>query len=539
MKAAIYSSRYFIVIGIFIFICFTVIGLFMSVKFTKRTEQISIDMATKVYQLKSNVMRNEFNGFVKGLNESGIIANQVSSRNEFLRLEKVTTALLLSHPQINSGWYAIVSKGDTLYKAVKKKGNNFSSPAVLKYQKDWILSQAKLPVITAKTDTLVDVADTLHWMVASKYKLADSSVLMLGLDINLKQLQHYLWSVDTTGRAYAFIADASGYYVTNQEENLIGTKMPGTVKPSQRATLLADSVSSYEMVTSPYLQLPVVRYYTPFSVASMKWTMVVDTPLLTVDEDVKAIEKYVMVMFITTALIILLLIAWAQAKWQKEFMLRQQAEMKRQELSIEKQALNLIAERQQKENALLQLNTLKEKVNPHFLFNSLSSLNALIVKNPDLAKSFVVKLSRVYRYVLESYPNGLATVAEELSFVNEYFFLLKIRFGDALALMELHVSDAHLQERIPFMSLQTLIENAVKHNMLSKTRPLRIKIESEGDYIVVTNNLQLRTDVKDSGKQGLNYLKSTYAYFGSNLLRYGVEEDSYKCYLPVLNFIEA
>lgn len=538
MKAAIYSSRYFIVIGIFIFICFTVIGLFMSVKFNKRTEQISIDMATKVYQLKSNVMRNEFNGFVKGLNESAIVVDQVNSRAEFLRLEKVTEALLLSHPQINSGWYAIASRGDTVYKAVKKKGQNFSYPAVLKYQKDWMRIQVDLPVIATKSDTLVSVADTLHWMVASKYKLADSSVLMLGLDINLKQLQHYLWSVDTTGRAYAFIADARGYYVTNQEENLIGTKMPGAVKPSQRAILLADSVSSYEIVTSPYLQLPVVRYYVPFSIASMKWTMVIDTPVLTVDEDVKAIEKYVLIMFVTTALIILLLIAWAQAKWQKEFMLRQRAEMIRQELSIEKQALNLIAERQQKENALLQLNTLKEKVNPHFLFNSLSSLNALIVKNPDLAKSFVVKLSRVYRYVLESYPNGLATVAEEMSFVNEYFFLLKIRFGDALALMELQVSDEHLQERIPFMSLQTLIENTVKHNMLSKARPLRIKIESEGDYIVVTNNLQLRTDVKDSSKQGLNYLKSTYAYFGSNLLKYGIEGDSYKCYLPVLKFTE-
>ncbi len=508
----------------------------MTGRFNKRTEQISIDMATKVYQLKSNIIRNEFNGFMRGLGNSEAITNRIASKGSFNSLEPIFGTLLLSHPKMNNGWYAVVNKGDTIIKAIYKTGEVFTQKPVLDYQRSWIKSQISRKDTAIRSGVLINAADSLHWLVSSKHKLADSSVLIFGLDINLRQLQHYLWSVDTTGRAYAFIADKEGYFITNQEEKLIGTKMSEPVTPLTGKIVLGDSVSSYETVTSAYLQLPVIRYYTPFNIAGMNWVMVVDTPLLAVDEDVKVIEKYVLMLFISSALIILLLIAWAQTKWQKEFMLRQRSEMQRQEVSIEKQALSIITERQQKENALLQLNTLKEKVNPHFLFNSLSSLNALIAQNPELAQSFVLKLSKVYRYVLESYPNGLATVAEELNFVKEYFFLMKIRFGDALQPLEIEISESHLQERIPFMSLQTLIENAVKHNTISKTKPLNIKIESIGGHIVVTNSLQLRNDVKGSGKQGLNYLQSTYAYFGADKIRYGVEGNTYKCYLPLIHF---
>jgi LytS/YehU family sensor histidine kinase len=264
-----------------------------------------------------------------------------------------------------------------------------------------------------------------------------------------------------------------------------------------------------------------------------QWTLVVDTPLLAVDEDVKAIEKYMLLLFASTAIMILVLIVWAQTKWQKEFMLRQQAELTRQELLAERQTLSLMAERQEKHNALLQLNTLKDKIDPHFLFNSLSSLNALIEQSPQLAQSFVMKLSRVYRYVLDAHPEELSTVAEELNFANEYFFLLKIRFGQGLQPLTVQLSNEHLHGQIPFMSLQTLIENAVKHNIVSKDMPLHITIQSEGDHIVVSNNLQLRKDVKESGKHGLDYLRGTYTYLGYHSFRCGVSGSHFTCYLPV------
>ncbi len=494
----------------------------MSGKLSKRAEQISIDLATKTYELKSNVIHNEFNRLIKGIENLEAILPEFHSTADFIKRRKIVEALLLSHPAANKGWYTIINKQDTIYSTVEKSGQIYLDRPAPQYQKDW------------NQNKLISIADTLHWLVGTKHQLSNTETLIFGLDINLKELQNYLSGIDPAGRASASVIDETGTYVINPAEKLIGTKMGVPVRLSPITRRLKDSISTYEIVMSPVLEIPVFRYYTPLNISSMKWTMVLDTAALNVDEDVKDIEKYLIAMFISAALIILLLIAWAQAKWQKEFMLRQQVETKRQQLSIEKQELSLVAERQQKDNALLQLNALKQKVNPHFLFNSLSSLNALIEKNPELAKSFVLKLSRVYRYVLESYPNGLATVTEELRFANEYFFLLKIRFGDALEPMGIQISDAHLNQRIPFMSLQTLIENAVKHNMLSKAKPLQINIKSTEDCIEVTNNLQLRNDVKDSGKQGLNYLQSTYAYFGNTRLRYGAEGDLYRCYLPLI-----
>ena len=520
MKAAIYSSKYFIVTGLFILICFTGIGIFMTNKFKQRTKQISVELATKVYQLKANIIRNEFNSFVQGVSNSASISSQVHTISDFYRLKPVIRDLLLAHPRINTGWYAIAGKKDTLYRRVKKEGSIYKEDVLPPDEQKWLRGELKSK--KAGSGALINIADSLHWLVSSKYKLDDASLIMYGLDINLKDLQRYLWSVDTTGRASVFIANQERYYISNQLEHLIGTKMPDSVKSWPGETLLSDSVSSYDIVTSSYLQIPVFRYYSPLNVSSMNWMMVVDTPMLAVDEDINAIEKYVSFLFLSSALIILLLIAWSQTKWQKEFMLRQEAE--------------LTATRQEKENAILQLDKLKEKVNPHFLFNSLSSLNGLIEEHPEVAKSFVIKLSKVYRYVLDPAPNGLSEVSKELRFATEYFFLLKIRFGDALAPLIVELNDKHLNVGyVPFMSIQTLIENAVKHNVLSKTKPLQIKIFSKDGAIHVTNNLQLRNDVKDSSKQGLKYLQLAYAHFGDYKLIHGISGDLYESILPVLN----
>lgn len=501
-------------------LCFAGIGYFISGKLSRQTERISTDAATKVFQLKSNIIKSEFGNLLRGIEEAKLLVSHTSSIAILSNTEALLAAQLMSHPEISEGWYSTQSAENINHQAFNKAHKVAMS--VLK--KAWTDSLLRLnrPLETSK---LIRIGDSLHWLVASTRKLPDHSQVLLGVDVNLRQLQHYLQSVDPMGRASVFLIDQQGYYLTGPEENLVGTRIRESLNSSSGTTRLADSVSSYELSNSSYLQLPVLRFYTPFSIAGMEWTMVVDTPVLAVDEDVKVIEQYVMVLFILTALIILLIIAWSQKKWQREFMLRQEAQV--------------LAERQQKENALLQLNSLKQKVNPHFLFNSLSSLNGLIAQNPELAKSFVLKLSKVYRYVLESYPNGLASVADEMSFVQEYFFLLKIRFGDALLPLEADIPAYILSQQIPFMSLQTLLENAVKHNILSKAKPLQIKITYQHPFIVLSNNLQLRKDQADSNKQGLNYLRSTYAYFNNEQLKCEIMDDQYVCHLPVLNLTEA
>lgn len=534
MISVLHNRKYLIAITLTIVLCIAATTFFIARLLDKRIERISDATGANVYRQKVSVFRYEFSNLLKGqIMASNLYADSGSSIDH-RTLDRTLSALLLSDNKVKQAWYAVVNNRDTSFYYISRVGSHYQKSEMPKYLKEWVHFRFN-PADTNKIkDKFVSVKDTLHWLTSSHVGVSGKSKLLFGLDINLKVMQKSFYEVDSKGVSYGVIVDESGMCISNPNDSLIGTRLYDMKAKTLMTEVWTDGQARKERVISDYLKLPVIRYYVPYLINEMRWTIVIDIPFFAYEEDVIAIRTYSMYIGLLAIAVILELMILYQRKWQKEFLLRREVEIRQQELSMERQELSLVAERQQKDNALLQLNKLKEKVNPHFLFNSLSSLNALIEQNPDLAKSFVVKLSRVYRYVLESYPNGMVTVAEELRFVNEYFFLLKIRFGEALEPLDLDVSEFHLQQKIPFMSMQTLLENAVKHNMLSKSKPLKIRMKSEGDFIVVSNNLQLRTDVKHSGEQGLSYLQSTYAYFGNQQFRYGVEGAEYKCYLPLL-----
>lgn len=533
MKSGIYGSKYFIAISAFVLLVFTGIATVLRGKFNARTEQISKDIGTQTFQLKSLALREEFNSILKGLYTAEELAIQTRGIASTEQILPGLTKLLTGGAAIGDAWYVEIKDRDTLVKSIDKatQGIKPAHPDL----RAWILTQVRNKKTKDPSGALVRIDDSLHWIEPSAYHFQGSGTIVFGIDISLTDLQKHLWNVNEKGRATATIIDSSGYYISNPEEELVGTRVPDSLMRLSGEVRLADSLSSYETTYSSFLQVPVIRYYTPFRVGSMDWTMVVDTPLFVVIEDTQAIERYAMLIFVASALIILLLIALAQAKWQKEFMLRQEAEMTKQRLSLEKQALMLTTERQKTENALLQLDKLKEKVDPHFLFNSLTSLNALIEEKPELAKSFVVKLSRVYRYVLDPPESGLAKLSQEMRFATEYFFLLQIRFGSSLLPLATEIRDEHQNALLPFMSIQILVENAVKHNIVSKASPLHIRIECLDNGIMVTNNLQLRQDQRASGKHGLKYLQKTFAFFGVSGFQYELTGDTFVCSLPFIN----
>jgi hypothetical protein len=156
-----------------------------------------------------------------------------------------------------------------------------------------------------------------------------------------------------------------------------------------------------------------------------------------------------------------------------------------------------------------QLDSLKSQVNPHFLFNSLNTLLSLIPTSPERAERFVEELSSVYRYLLQANQHELATLRQELDFAQSYFHLLKTRFGAGITLTQ-HVDDDLLGYRLPSLTLQLLLENAVKHNVILAGRPLVITIATatgergEGPRLVVRNNLQRKVQPVASGRMGLN-----------------------------------
>ena len=191
------------------------------------------------------------------------------------------------------------------------------------------------------------------------------------------------------------------------------------------------------------------------------------------------------------------------------------------------------AEILKRENIRSQFESLKHQVNPHFLFNSLNTLTTLIEENEALAQRFVQELSNVYRYVLESKDYPLIELDKEIKFIQAYSFLLKMRFGENLHI-NINTSLGDNELFIPPLTLQLLVENAVKHNLISNDKPLTIIIESADGYLVVSNNLQRKNMPEDSTKVGLNNIRERYAYLCTQNIT--VEEDThyFRVLLPLL-----
>lgn len=176
-----------------------------------------------------------------------------------------------------------------------------------------------------------------------------------------------------------------------------------------------------------------------------------------------------------------------------------------------KQAL-LNAEKLQKENLQSQFDSLKNQVNPHFLFNSLNTLATIIPENPEQAVEFVQKLSSVYRYLLQYKDHETVDLKTELDCVNAYLFLQKIRFGDNLQ-VNVNIPPGYLNRQIPPLTLQLLVENAIKHNIISLHKPLKVDIYIDDAGMLVTkNNLQKKKSVEDSTKIGLENLMNRFEY---------------------------
>ncbi|WP_306352892.1 2TM domain-containing protein [Flavobacterium sp. '19STA2R22 D10 B1'] len=160
--------------------------------------------------------------------------------------------------------------------------------------------------------------------------------------------------------------------------------------------------------------------------------------------------------------------------------------------------------------ASAQFESLKNQIDPHFLFNSLNVLASLIEENPDNASKFTTSLSKIYRYVLEQKDKELVTVAEELAFAKTYMNLLKMRFEESLY-YEVPEIILNPEGKVAPLSLQLLLENTVKHNVVSEEHPLHIRIFEQNNYLVIENDYQKKEVLQDGGGVGLQNIINRYA----------------------------
>lgn len=190
-------------------------------------------------------------------------------------------------------------------------------------------------------------------------------------------------------------------------------------------------------------------------------------------------------------------------------------------------------ERIKRESLTSQLNALRTQVNPHFLFNNLNTLSALIPDNPTNAVEFVQQLSKVYRHILEMKDEKSITLKEELDVLKAYAFLLKTRFGNNL-FIDFNIEQQALQHKIVPLALQLLMENAIKHNIVSADKPLKIIVHTHGNALIITNNFQVKNQIHDSTGIGLNNIANRYKLLGEYAIKVDNDGNNFTVTIPLI-----
>lgn len=186
-----------------------------------------------------------------------------------------------------------------------------------------------------------------------------------------------------------------------------------------------------------------------------------------------------------------------------------------------------------RESLHAQLDALRTQVNPHFLFNNLNTLSSLIPENPTHAVAFVQQLSKVYRHILEVKDEESILLKEELDVLNAYSFLLKTRFGNNLN-VHIDIPEEKLQKRIVPLSLQILMENAIKHNIVSSDKPLHINVFTDNGSLVLSNNLQVKNQVNESTGIGLENIRNRYRLLSNKEVKVSSSENYFTVSIPLI-----
>jgi sensor histidine kinase YesM len=191
-------------------------------------------------------------------------------------------------------------------------------------------------------------------------------------------------------------------------------------------------------------------------------------------------------------------------------------------------------EKYHKESMQSQLKNLKNHLDPHFLFNNLNILSSLIDTNPVQSQEFLVRFAQVYRTMLLNKVEDLVTLEEEMEFIKSYIYLIETRFEQNIQ-FDIEIDEDAYFCMLPPLTLQMLIENAIKHNIITAKRPLKINIRNENCRLVVENSIYEKPeDIKTKSGTGLNNIKQRISYFTDDELRMHKDDDHFKISLPLI-----
>ncbi len=203
-------------------------------------------------------------------------------------------------------------------------------------------------------------------------------------------------------------------------------------------------------------------------------------------------------------------------------------------LIFQKQTISLENETLKREALQSQFESLKNQLSPHFLFNSLTALKMLIKEAPDTAQNYVNSLSKALRYTLKSNEKQLVPLREEMEFIESYLFLIRMRFGDNLSIIT-SINEDLLSHTLPPLTIQTLLENAIKHNEISKRNPLRINIlTTENESLVIVNDIQKKITAEEGTGIGLINLAKQFQLLVNKEITIRMENNNFSVEVPLI-----
>jgi sensor histidine kinase YesM len=508
-------------------------------KITSATEDLVQDIIQGNLKSKENIVAFEFKQLNNSLKNAQKILNN-SENNSFESLKEkllFISDLTLEHHSIHNSFVSVVSSNGVLE-------NHFSNKKDSLYQKE--INTFLKKTLFVEDEVLMDTVITEKNSVINRKiyvkKLPNNKIVYIGYDVDLISFWSYFSETYRGDGGYTVVTNKDGICMLHPDTKYIGRKIEMYFKEVSIERILksslkingyyvSDNINSLkDKAISEYLGLEVLRYYDTIKIDNTSLIVVISFPVdIHLKETTKDIQGYFSwISFLAFATFMLILLV-------SRFLLKKEY-VENLKVVEEKENLINVNEKYQKKNAILQLNQLKKKINPHFLFNSLNSLHVLIDLNPELSQQFVLKLADVYRYLLDERDGNLISVKKEMTFLEQYIFLQEIRFNKSLNVSIINnCDDKILGRKIPFLSIETLVENAIKHNEITKINPLMIDIIIDKNFITVKNNYTPRkSKAKDSHHIGLDYLENTYQYYQITTFKTGVIGGHFVCVLPYI-----
>ena len=490
---------------------------FLSNLITKITERSNQEIAQRSFLKKYDVFQQEFSRLLeqkKNVNQVLKISTDKNLANNL----SVLNAIQLSNPVVISNWFQI--NNGKIYSNSSSQKTSFEKN--LNLLVDPINKEENTSLILRKGDTLI-------WRNYFKIRKDETTAIRYGYDVDLKKLHQYFSTIDENAPNYAFVFDKNGTCIFHPDIEKNGKNIFtfSNLKPSDTIFKRKTDYNE-EIAMSEYLQLDVIRFVKPLHFEGIDWYICINFPKMIADENVNNVKKYASAIYLTTTFILVFVFYLFNRANRKEY-------LEKEALIKDKNNLLLENEKVTKEKALIQLQQLKEQINPHFLFNTLNSLYMLIDVNAQTAKKFTLNLSKIYRYLIDPPQENIVPLSDELSFIEKYIFLQMTRFNEELQFSIEIEEDSGLIKDIPYLALQICIENVIKHNSATIESPLKTRIIIKKDSVIISNNLQKKASLEQSNNFGLKYLQSIYNYYSKKDFKTFEENGNFICILPLID----